>query len=798
MPAPEEASTYEGRLATFESAVPTAKRGPAPKSRKPISWPLIRPTPHQLARAGFYFRPTPTYLDNVACFVCNKSLDGWNEHDDPILEHLEHSKDCGFALVAAIEGRVDIGERGHLHPLSEEMKFARRTTFRDSWPHEHKKGWVPKVEKVLMVEAGWHYAPTSDSDDYVACAHCGLALDGWEPKDDPFEEHQRRAVDCAFFDRLRTLIEPEQSRGRKGRASKASRLSTQSTNSNWMVLAPDSSMVEPDSIVSIVSNSSMARAAPKGRKGKTSKAKATKGRRASKQLETQMFEPEDSDFSVKVNMPPPPPAKRGKKRGSDEIDLDSVIDNDASQLRPQKTARTRGDSVVESSFTLDAAAGDHEIEKTAPKKPTRKRASKARGPRASTNKTRVASAASVASLRMPSPDEEALERELEAGLNSSIMFFDAQSGIEGPSLVVECKTKVAPTTASVASSRKAIRSCETVGEDSILPEPPLPKQTKGKTKGAKGLNASTKFQEVRPVPPATKAAAALLIGSSPLAIMQPAKGCPKRVTSRQTSKQVNGRGTRSSAFVMPESSVLVASEAERSRKSAGSDPGNESDASTASQSTIKRGSRKGRGAKKAGPASRNIEDILSQPIGRSAVEPEHKPAAVANDFISQVDLPKKAAPAAKQVKPKKAAAHRKQPHVATPSPSPQSSDAENQPPSSHPSALISRTPNAPSPPKRGMIDGAALKSSQEWNPLDLETVFAKSPMGKESESVKTMADLTLLTSPEKRMTVTEWQMFQARKREESLRAECERIVGVWEDHGNKALRTLEGIEVEEL
>ena len=36
-----------------------------------------------------------------------------------------------------------------------------------------------------MVEAGWHYCPTSESDDFVRCAYCDLSLDGWEPKDNP-------------------------------------------------------------------------------------------------------------------------------------------------------------------------------------------------------------------------------------------------------------------------------------------------------------------------------------------------------------------------------------------------------------------------------------------------------------------------------------------------------------------------------------------------------------------------------------------------------------------------------------
>ncbi len=38
---------------------------------------------------------------------------------------------------------------------------------------------------VQMVDAGWYYCPTLESDDFVSCPYCSLCLDGWEPKDKP-------------------------------------------------------------------------------------------------------------------------------------------------------------------------------------------------------------------------------------------------------------------------------------------------------------------------------------------------------------------------------------------------------------------------------------------------------------------------------------------------------------------------------------------------------------------------------------------------------------------------------------
>lgn len=138
--------------------------------------------------------------------------------------------------------------------------------------------------------------------------------------------------------------------------------------------------------------------------------------------------------------------------------------------------------------------------------------------------------------------------------------------------------------------------------------------------------------------------------------------------------------------------------------------------------------------------------------------------------------------------------------------SPQSSDAENQPPSFRPSALrpplivqspsnaqTIRIPLAPSTPttspsKRNI---SKLQTSIPWMAVDYENFFVASPNA-EKES---MADPLngALTSPEKRLTVEEWIYQNARKGEEKLRNQCERLVGKFEGEGVRALKSLEGI-----
>lgn len=146
--------------------------------------------------------------------------------------------------------------------------------------------------------------------------------------------------------------------------------------------------------------------------------------------------------------------------------------------------------------------------------------------------------------------------------------------------------------------------------------------------------------------------------------------------------------------------------------------------------------------------------------------------------------------------------------------SPQSSDVENQPPSSKPStARKVATPNPKpriplggitpmvSPSKTNVI--ACLKSENPWSVVDLETIFLKTSgdenaLGKGGfEDAMAKAKSSELTNPEKKMTVEEWILYNAEKAEEKLRSECERMVGIFEQQGTRAMMALEGVECTE-
>ena len=148
-----------------------------------------------------------------------------------------------------------------------------------------------------------------------------------------------------------------------------------------------------------------------------------------------------------------------------------------------------------------------------------------------------------------------------------------------------------------------------------------------------------------------------------------------------------------------------------------------------------------------------------------------------------------------------------------PAPSTQSSDAENKPPSSRPSNLrlplsiqspsksqITRVPLAAttpdSSPSRNNI--SKLQTTFPWTAIEMEHIFEGTPTADKENGPFAFGEAggsarTLLTSPEKKLTVEQWIQSNAQRGEEKLRNECERLVGKFEDQGVRAMRVLEGI-----
>lgn len=63
-----------------------------------------------MAEAGFYWKGTPNESDTAACYLCGKVLDGWEETDDPWMEHKKHAPQCAFAKNSKPEDDYTVRE----------------------------------------------------------------------------------------------------------------------------------------------------------------------------------------------------------------------------------------------------------------------------------------------------------------------------------------------------------------------------------------------------------------------------------------------------------------------------------------------------------------------------------------------------------------------------------------------------------------------------------------------------------------------------------------------------------------
>ncbi|KZO98521.1 BIR-domain-containing protein [Calocera viscosa TUFC12733] len=202
----------EVRLASFDPPN-VSNKGPlaasqARRGAKSKAWPhplteSFNPT--SLSKAGYYFNPSPDQPDNCTCFVCGKSLGGWESGDSPSLEHVNHDEDdCGWArAVCEVESKERVNDHTYMFestdrlPTSKAMEILRHDTFSVWWPHDD----VPKhsASSKKMAKAGFHCTPSSDEPDNASCVYCGASLSAWEPMDDPLAEHRRKRPNCVFF-----------------------------------------------------------------------------------------------------------------------------------------------------------------------------------------------------------------------------------------------------------------------------------------------------------------------------------------------------------------------------------------------------------------------------------------------------------------------------------------------------------------------------------------------------------------------------------------------------------------------
>nr|XP_002733289.1 PREDICTED: baculoviral IAP repeat-containing protein 5-like [Saccoglossus kowalevskii] len=78
--------------------------------------------------------------------------------------------------------------------FSMNMEASRLASFKE-WPFDSDCQCTPKK----MAAAGFFHCPTDQEPDLAKCFMCFKELDGWEPDDDPWEEHLSHSGQCPFL-----------------------------------------------------------------------------------------------------------------------------------------------------------------------------------------------------------------------------------------------------------------------------------------------------------------------------------------------------------------------------------------------------------------------------------------------------------------------------------------------------------------------------------------------------------------------------------------------------------------------
>jgi hypothetical protein len=148
-------------------------------------WPNLHVCYDDLSRAGFYYTGKD---DQTTCAFCRGTLKNWTARDEPLLEHARHFPACPFILNPPDYAMKDDG-------VQEIPKNLNMTTFKRRLK-SFDVGWLSEIRAERLAPAGFYFIGFSDCAE---CFQCGLRLNNWAAKDDPFEEHARWDPSCPFI-----------------------------------------------------------------------------------------------------------------------------------------------------------------------------------------------------------------------------------------------------------------------------------------------------------------------------------------------------------------------------------------------------------------------------------------------------------------------------------------------------------------------------------------------------------------------------------------------------------------------
>ncbi|GAB7366251.1 hypothetical protein MBLNU230_g7809t1 [Neophaeotheca triangularis] len=811
--------SFADRLSTFQHPHQLSKRRASSQTKakkaNTVEWPHQRPAPEELARAGFFYRPATDSPDNVQCFCCAVKLDGWEEEDDSLKEHLAHSKACAWALSLSVSRTPD-EEPETRDPMSDEMMDARQGTFDigKGWCHESKRGWRCKIGK--MVEAGWTFDPSPEAEDGVTCFYCNLSLDGWEPKDDPLEEHKRRSPECPFY----TLVEQYhgsvgkgkgkgKGKGRGSTASRASRLSAQSVASGFSDAPSAADLGEGMTSVddSIMSTASQATA--KGKKKPGRPKAAAKGAKGKKRDSTM-----SQDTEMDVQYPDLSMQMDGTHAMPGQWD-DSVIPETEEAALPAPAKATR--KATRQSKQADSSLAEvSQIEATVGKA-TRGRKAKAKPE------------------PEPEPEvDERVETPMKPEQRESEVSAQLQEELDHSMELEPPDGQSTPQPEPTRPKRGVKRTSDGMRKhnDSSVMNVEEPDQSEPAAKGEKGKNvtpqpvladeseAEAPFQNPEPLPRETTVEPQL---EGDIEVAKPAKA------KKAPAKKGKGKGKKTSSARSSKATVTEDEETqpfrdqpedlEKDEQEIDAELKRIAEEQTASAARDPTPEQNEQGHEKEyepspTPHKQQHANRIHELEANLHDEVEHIPRPGENmtKYVATVAISPHPDRQYHELATRQPEPH-SQIHHATPSPSP--SDKENQP-SSHPRApstikpapivlspsknpsrqpLALSTPNRTSPSKTL----THLTSTAPWHPVPdtlLDNLLLTSPQPTPNRLGAQLADAAgRLSEEEAAMSVEAWVRWRAGRAEEELRRKCERLVQGFEGEGNRAVESLGEIEV---
>ncbi|KAM8909303.1 E3 ubiquitin-protein ligase XIAP isoform 1-T2 [Spinachia spinachia] len=196
----EEAEDMEYRLrrgeVVDESTYPMAPHMRSEEARLQTlsTWPSNAPVrPRDLAQAGLYYLG---HTDRVQCFCCGGMLAGWEVGDTAWEEHNKHFPNCFFILGhdvgnVPLQGEAVEEESGCRQHASARVPMGSFEERLGSFA-----GVLHQVDHERLARAGFYSTGTGDR---VLCFRCGGGLKGWQPEEDPWEEHAKHYPGCSFL-----------------------------------------------------------------------------------------------------------------------------------------------------------------------------------------------------------------------------------------------------------------------------------------------------------------------------------------------------------------------------------------------------------------------------------------------------------------------------------------------------------------------------------------------------------------------------------------------------------------------